>query len=139
MITYDLTAGGSCRRPAVRTCAPTPPTGSNPVSEGMVAVQKGDVIDVGLDWAGWLKANAGRLKASTWGTHADTPDDPVLGAAVIDIEAGVTVTIIDLTAAAVGQNFYITNTVTIEGEPSPSGIKLPDRTLTRMVHVRVAA
>lgn len=113
---------------------PVPPS----IDGEEILIRQGDIIDVGIIWAAWLAANDGKLKSSTWAADPASPDAPVLGTSGIDTNTGTTITLVDASAAAVGAVYVLANTVVIEdGTPSGGGYTLPDRTLKRIVHVRV--
>jgi hypothetical protein len=138
-----------CRRAALAACE----TMSNfttdarpPLNSTMITVRIGDVLDVGILWGDWLTANAARIKASSWaaaGSPVASPDSPTIvpDSELFDRKTGETVCLIDASAAAVGDIYYLENTVTLETDEDSENfsIVLPDRTVTRRIHVQVAA
>ena len=105
----------------------------------MMLVKAGDIIDIGMDWLTWCKANDGVLASSAWASHGSTPQAPTLGADGIDATKQHTVVQLDTTGAAAGDTYYIKNTVTITDATAGAAntYDLPTRTLTRVLHVRV--
>jgi hypothetical protein len=137
-------APARCRRVTVPACDPEiAASGVNPPSVGgeIVLVKKGDIIDVGLDWSAWLEANGGKLSTSAWAAHGSSPQAPVISGSstLIDEEKHETPVLLDLSAAAAGNVYYLTNTVVVQGLPNSAGFTMPNRTLVRVLHVKVSA
>lgn len=132
-----------CRRSIVPACDPVAMSSSgNPSSVGdeITFIKKGDIIDVGLDWSKWLEANGGKILESEWAAHGSSPQAPTFSGDLdlYDGEKKHTVVVIDASGAAVGDIYYVSNTVTIRSDPSGS-FTMPDRTLTRTMHIKVSA
>lgn len=117
----------------------TAPT--NPPAVGTVLVRAGDIMDVGLDWSLWCKANDAKLKAagSTWAAHGSSPAAPTISSSGIDDDRKQTVAIIDASAAAVGAVYWLVNTVVMEDGSPEGNYDFPDRTLKRTLYVIVTA
>ena len=116
-------------------------TGTNPpaVDGKLILMRLGDKLDIGMDWSAWLAANDGKLKASAWAVHADSPATPTLSGGGMDQAEGQTVTIVDTAGLAVGNTIWLSNSVTIE-DASPNASNtytLPDRTMVRHLHIKV--
>lgn len=113
-----------------------------PLNSVLITVRKGDIIDVGILWGAWLKKNAGRLKTSSWaaaGAPVASPQAPTISSQLLNESSGETVAMLNTTAAAVGDTYYLENTVTFGPDPELNGVAFPDRTATRRIHVRVAS
>jgi len=130
----------ACRRPVVPACDPTIASGGvNPpsVDGQIVLIKAGDVIDVGLDWSDWLEGNGGKLASSAWAKHSASPKTPTLtDGTLIDDASKQTLVIVDTSEAAVGDVYYLENTVSVEGIAA-GGFTMPTRTLKRVLHVKV--
>jgi len=138
-----------CRRAALAACE----TMSNftadarpPLNTTMITVKIGDIMDVGILWGAWLTANAARIKESVWaaaGSPVPSPQAPsiVANSSLFDRKTGETVCVLDASAAAIGDTYYLENTVTLETDEDSENfsIVLPDRTAIRRIHVTVAA
>lgn len=134
---------GNQRRALVPAEDPTAISASTATSRAVDGklhyVQAGDIIDVGMDWSAWLKANDGQIVTSAWAAHANSPQAPTLGADGIDQAECMTVTHLDLSAATVGDVYYISNTITVGDATSGQSntYDIPTRTLTRTMYVQV--
>jgi hypothetical protein len=139
-LTYTSTPVEQCRRPVVPACDPTIVTsGINPpsINNEILLVKAGDIIDVGLDWTDWIKENGGKISSSTWAAHALSPQAPTITAITLIDEANThTVCIVDASAAAVGDIYYLTNTITVDGIAAGAFV-MPTRTVNRVIHVRI--
>lgn len=102
-----------------------------------ILIRQGDTIDIGILWGDWLKANDGKLKASSWAADGTSPAAPTITANGIDAPNGATIAVLDASAADVGDVYVINNTITVEDATPSTGYVIPDRTLKRAVHVRV--
>lgn len=132
-----------------RAGVPTPEQFTNftadqrpPLNSVMITIRKGDIIDVGILWGAWLKANAGRLKTSSWaaaGAPVASPQAPTITTQLLNESSGETVALLDTTAAAVGDTYYLENTITFGPDREINGVTFPDRTAARRIHVKVAA
>lgn len=132
-----------CRRALAPACDPTVETAAtaNPpsIDGDIIYVRQGDIIDVGIDWTHWLDANDARLKSSSWAGHASSPNAPTITDDGFDLDKGHTVAIIDTSASTVGDVYWMNNTVVVEDPSSTSnGYSIPDRTFTRLIHVKVS-
>lgn len=115
-----------------------------PLNTVVIAIKIGDIIDVGILWGDWLTANLARLKTSTWaaaGAPAASPAAPtiVASSSVLDRATGETACVLDASAAAEGNVYYVENTVTIEADEDLTPLVFPTRTLVRRLHVEVFA
>lgn len=113
-----------------------------PLNTTMITVKIGDVIDVGILWGAWCKANGARLKTSAWaaaGAPVSSPQAPTISAQLMDDLKGETVAVLDTSGAAVGDTYYLENTVVVERDSGLTGIVYPDRTVKRRIQVKVAA
>lgn len=101
----------------------------------------GDVLDFGIDWSQWLDANDGKLASSVWIAHAASPKVPVFGASGIDQSLSQTAVIVDASAAAFADTYFLANTVTIADPTTtnPAAWNFPLRQLTRVIWLRVTA
>lgn len=140
MLEYNATAATpTCRRLVVSPCDVYESKNNPATVDGiLVALKIGEVIDIGLDWSQWIAANAGKIKASAWAAHAQSPQEPTLGVDGIDQDRLHTIVVLDLSAAASGDIYYITNTLTVEGVQS-GGFTIPDRTIKRVIGIRAIA
>jgi len=118
------------------TTAPT-----NPPAIGTVLVRAGDIMDVGIDWSLWCKANDAAIKAagSTWAAHGSSPAAPTIASSGIDADRKHTVAVIDASAAAVGAVYWLVNTVVMEDASPEGAYDFPDRTIKRTLYVVVTA
>jgi hypothetical protein len=129
-----------CRRIVVPACDPPAINkGTNPtlINALPLILRKGDIIDVGFDWSGWIAGNGGgQLLTSTWVANAASPKPPVFSGAVnlFDVDTGATVALLDVSGAAAADTFWLDNTVTIKGAVN-GGFTMPNRTLTRSLWV----
>lgn len=133
-------ASAPCRRAIVPACDPQHETqGSIPpsVDGNLIKIKKGDIIDVGLDWSGWLAANTAEIVSSEWAKHAASPQEPVFQGDqdLFNEVKGHSVVVLDLSGATVGQTYYLENTVVVSGKDG--GFTLPNRTIKRVIHIRV--
>jgi len=111
------------------------------VNTTVIPVKKGDIIDVGILWDKWLAHNFARIKTSAWaaaGAPVASPDTPDIDSSTFD-ERGESVCILDTSAAEIGDEYYLENTVVVERDAALTGVVFPDRTLVRRLHVKVAA
>ena len=135
-------AAKPCRRPSVPACDPVAASiGANPTAIGdLILVKKGDVIDVGLDWSEWLEVNGGKLSASAFAAHADSPKTPTLADNdLLNTATNEAIAIVDTSSATLGDTYWLVNTVTVQSEAQQGGFVMPDRTLKRMIAVKVVA
>lgn len=111
-----------------------------PAVDGLIHyIRQGDIIDVGMIWKPWLDANDGTILTSAWAAHANSPQAPTFGADGIDVALGATVTQLDTSAAAIGDTYYLQNTITVSDTTAGTvnTYDLPTRTLIRVMHVRI--
>jgi hypothetical protein len=133
--------GPGCRYPAVDACDPgvlnvgTLPTLINPAP---LVLLKGEIIDVGLEWLAWGKKNCATIKTSSWVAHAQSPQAPTLQVPVtlFNETTQSTVAVLNLTAATLGDTYWLENTVVFKSDPV-GAFQMPERTLRRTVAVRV--
>lgn len=147
MIVQTAPTVARCRRAIAPVCDPQTPGTSVAVVAGapppsvdgnMIFIHQGDQLDVGIDWSAWLEANNATLKASQWAADPASPATPTVSANGIDTTAGHAVAIIDARTAAVGDTYWLHNTITVaDGGGGPGAYAYPDRTLKRCIHVRV--
>ncbi len=111
-----------------------------PAVDGEVhLVRAGDIIDVGMAWNDWLEFNDAQIVTSAWAAHASSPQAPTLGADGIDQALGETVVELDASAGAVGDTYYLENTITVSDKTAGASntYDLPTRTVTRVMYVRL--
>jgi hypothetical protein len=116
--------------------SPAPPS---PPSVGNILIRAGDIIDVGIDWSLWAKANDAKLKTSTFAAHGSTPAAPTIASQGADLDRGHGVAVIDASAAAVGAVYWLVNTAVFEDLTPDGTYSFPDRTLKRTIYVIVTA
>lgn len=111
-----------------------------PLNVTPLYIRVGDKLDFGIDWSAWLKANAARLKTSTWaaaGAPVASPQAPTLTSPLMDADTGVTSVLVDATAAAVADQYYLENTIVIT--PANSPLAWADRTIVRRINIKVTS
>lgn len=134
-----------CRRASVPSCEAFTDftSGDRPfLNTSVLAIKLGDTVDVGILWGSWLVANNSRLKSSAWaaaGSPVASPQAPTLTSPVLDRSTGETAVLVNASAAAIGDVYYLENTVIIEPDPALTALALADRTLVRRIQVKVAA
>lgn len=139
----SVTTTSNCRRAKMPACEATD-TSSNAnaialVADALLYVKQGDIIDVGIDWSAWMAANEGRIASSAWAAHAASPAAPTLISAATDFSAErhESFTLVDASAAAVGDIYYLSNTITVADATACGDADIPTRTMTRNIYVKV--
>lgn len=141
MLVQNYTTQAACRRGIAPACDPVAvntSTNPNAVDGKIIYLQKGDILDVGIDWSIWFSANGGGIiKTSTWAAHVASPQAPNIVSTTIDHDALNTIAILDTSANAVGDTLYISNTVVVSSQAGQ--FTMPDRTITRHLVIKVSA
>ena len=148
MIVIPGQAAAACRRSVAPACEPpnvinqvglaSPPAPSS-IDGGMLYVRVGDILDVGIDWSQWCTANDAKILTSVWSAYSGSPQSPTVASSGIDTGVSHTVAILDASAAAWGDTYWLKNVVTFgDAGASPNhSYAFPTRTLTRMIMVKV--
>lgn len=106
---------------------------------GKFLIKQGDILDVGISWSAWVGENDAEIATSSWAAHADTPQAPTIASDGINATCAEAFVVIDTSGAAVGDTYYLTNTITVS-DHTPDATEddnIPSRTLTRTIAVRV--
>jgi hypothetical protein len=128
-----------CRRATLAACDAS--TSEAFANGALLTVRKGDLIDFGIIWAQFLTASRAKIKTagSAWAAHGSSPQAPTITSPQLDIAAGETSFLLDATAATVGHEYWIENTVTMvpNTDLNPAPPAFADRTVKRTLRIKV--
>lgn len=138
-----------CRRaimPACEKLRATPANERPALNTQPLFIRLGDTVDFGIIWSDWAKFNHGKIKTSAWaaaGAPVPSPAEPAISGELVDQENQTTSFMLAAPASGddaveVGDEFYIENTVVFE-KAADAPVNYADRTLTRRLHIKVAA
>jgi len=139
-----------CRRGIAPACDPAnatqliaagaaPPTVPPTVDGQTLFMRKGDVLDFGIDFSAWTAANDAIISGAVWAAYAGSPKAPTISAQGIDATLNQAVVVIDATAAAFGDTYWLQCTAQFtDATPNVANTyTFPARQMSRIIIVQV--